>query len=408
MILDFFKYVYDYTESGEPFEVGEFTVFGPTGFLARRTFQGLGYLSEQQFEAIHLSSPSLTAILLTDEELAVTRAFGLTRVAANLGQAYRWYPCPPWADRSRASVVSIETMEKHSILGKTMRARVLGVCARKEERELILSVPRDKGRQLRARLTQSAPAQPLALLTGADPQANACLFWKPGMSGVNAITPPNSDGSKATGNFVAFFPEQRENDFRYIEDGFGVMLTAEAWMAVGHALESESSLSLPLSDSGLMFSIEWSRTSYVSPIESREYVADVWKTYGPGTPAENAPADTGPVVRKRIVLLTSDSELAKRTSAEDLAGYTSVMQSVVVKQFASLPRQQGQDLTIECEIEPGHKVTFRLATRPGMDHEVIRTLSGHLRALAAPNVKDGPVKFQVLYTIWGGTGAEFG
>jgi hypothetical protein len=207
---------------------------------------------------------------------------------------------------------------------------------------------------------------------------------------------------------VAFVPEQRGNDFRYIEDGFGVILTTQAWMAVRHTLESESSLSLPLSDSGVRFSIEWIRTSYVSPTDSREYFADGWKTYGPGTRAESAPADTGPVVRKGIVLLTSDSELAKRTSAEDLAGYISVIQSVVVKQFASLPQQQGQDLAIECEIQPGRKVTVRLATRPGMDHEVIRTLSGHLRDLAAPNVSEGPVKFQVLYTIWGGTGAEFG
>jgi hypothetical protein len=259
MILDFFKYVYDYTETGQPLEVGEFSEFGPTGFLARRSFRGLAYLSTQAFPDIDLPSASLTAILLTDEEVAVTRAFGLTRVAANLGQAYRYYPCPPWADRSRPSVVSMEAMEQHSILGKTLRTRVFGVCARKEEDELVLSVPRDKGKLFRAELMELAPAQPLALLTDADPQANACLFWKPGLSGVNAITPPNSDGSKPTGNFVAFVPEQQQNDFRYIEDGFGVILTTEAWIAVRRALESESSLSVPLNDSGLKFSIEWIR-----------------------------------------------------------------------------------------------------------------------------------------------------
>jgi len=295
------------------------------------------------------------------------------------------------------------------MLGKTQRTRVLGVCARLErEEDLILSVPRDRRKDLRDRVMALAPAQPLALLTDADPQANACLFWKPGLLGVNAITPPNSDGSKRTGNFVLFIPGQRENDFRYIEDGFGLMLTTDSWTTIRQGLESQLSISVPVSNGEMTFSVEWVRTSYVSPTDSREYVADVWKTYGSGTQAESAPADTGPVVRKRIVLLTSDSELAKRTSAEDLAGYVSVIQSVVVKQFASLPRQQGQDLAIECELEPGQKVTFRLATRPGMDHELIRTLSGHLRALAAPDVREGPVKFQVLYTIWGGTGAEFG
>jgi len=403
MILDFFKRVRDYAENGQLVDVGGVTEFGPDGFLGRNSIRGLAYLGPQPLKDIDSSSPFLTVIVLMDEELKVAKAFGLTRVTASLGEAYRYFPYPPWADRSRPSVVSIETMEQQTILSRILCARVRGVNARLERgEELVLSVPRDSHEELRAGLVTIAPAQPLALLTNVDPQANACMVWRPGETGLNAITPPDSDGSRRSGNFVAFVPEQSANDFQYLEDGFALMLTNSTWMAIRRALESETSISVPVSKAGLKFSIEWLRATYVSPTDGRVYVAESWRTYGTADPDEK-----GPVATERFVLLTSDSELADRISIEELGNFMAAVKAVVVNQFVSVPRQPGQDLAIECEIDPGNESTFHLAARPGMDPEALQKLSDHLQAQSPP-AASGSVKFQALFRIWGGTGAEFG
>jgi hypothetical protein len=114
------------------------------------------------------------------------------------------------------------------------------------------------------------------------------------------------------------------------------------------------------------------------------------------------------VAVKRIVLLSPDSELVERTTAEDLSNFVRAIEDVVEEQFADIPRRRGQDLAIECELAPGHEVTFRPAARPGIDREEFQSLSQRLRGLTAPEVSNGPVRFHVLFTIWGGTGEEFG
>ena len=172
----------------------------------------------------------------------------------------------------------------------------------------------------------------------------------------------SNTGSRRSGNFVAFVPEQSANDFQYLEDGFALMLTNSTWMAIRRALESETSISVPVSKAGLKFSIEWLRATYVSPTDGRVYVAESWRTYGTADPDEK-----GPVATERFVLLTSDSELADRISIEELGNFMAAVKAVVVNQFVSVPRQPGQDLAIECEIDPGNESTFHLAARPGMD-----------------------------------------
>jgi hypothetical protein len=229
------------------------------------------------------------------------------------------------------------------------------------------------------------------------------MVWRPGQTGLNAITPPHSDGSSRTGNFVAFVPEQSANNLQYLEDGFALMLTNSTWMAIRRALESETSISVPISKAGLKFSIEWLRTTYVSPTDGTTYVAESWRTYGTADPDEK-----GAVATERFVLLTSDSELADRISIEDLGNFMAAIKAVVVNQFASVPRQPGQDLAIDCEIHPGNEATFHLAARPGMDREALQNLSDHLQAQSPPGARRGSVKFQALFRVWGGTGEEFG
>jgi hypothetical protein len=77
---------------------------------------------------------------------------------------------------------------------------------------------------------------------------------------------------------------------------------------------------------------------------------------------------------------------------------------VVETRFKSLPRQAGQELYAQYDLQPDCKAEYQLASRPGINDKIMRRLWEKLSALNAPGVK-GQVSFQIIYTIWGGPGA---
>ena len=83
--------------------------------------------------------------------------------------------------------------------------------------------------KLKKILGQIDPATPLAVRTQVDPRANACLVWPSGQDQPTAITPESSDGSRKSGAFLAFVPEQKTNQVRSVEDGFMLLLTNADW-----------------------------------------------------------------------------------------------------------------------------------------------------------------------------------
>ncbi len=55
---------------------------------------------------VELPSSALAAIPLMGVEAEVAAALGVTRVMGRLARHYRYYPCPPWWDRGRASIAA--------------------------------------------------------------------------------------------------------------------------------------------------------------------------------------------------------------------------------------------------------------------------------------------------------------
>ena len=273
--LELFDRLFRSTERGQPVDVGDSALFSDVDFLPDKNIRGIGYVEPQGLLGVETGDvPLLAAILLKGDEAQVAWAFGLTRVTAMIGMKYRYYPCPIWSDLKREALISLREMDK-SLLGQISR---VGVRASyyEERNHIYLSIPPSERPELQEFLDKLPPTQPVALRTRPDSRANACLVWRPGQSQLMAITPRNSDGSRKTGAFLAFVPEQSVNEVRTVEDGFFFLLTNNDWQRIRQALVSGSDVFVPPGgkDSASL-SIDWQKPrGYVSPVTNETYFAE--------------------------------------------------------------------------------------------------------------------------------------
>ena len=396
--LGFFATVFHLAEKGQLADVGDSTLFGETGFLGHKDFRGIGYVEPQGFPGVETGGvPLLAGILLKEDEAQIAWDLGLTRVIALLGMKYRYYPCPTWSDLNRESVASLSGMDK-SILGKMAR---IGVRASyyEEHNHIFLVVSPTSRAQLQKVLGELPPTQPLALRTQPDSRANACLVWRPGQDQTMAITPPDSDGSRKTGAFLAFVPEQDANEVRSTEDGVALLLTNTTWQKIREALLSGSDVFVPSpGKAGASISVEWAKAAtYTSSVTGETYVAEKWTNY---EPRGSSPATKQRVAvnSSRIVLLTSERDLQARTTAEDLASYLNAIGSAVDAFFTPPERRTKRELTIQLALTAkGHEV--RIVAAPDLSADLEEDLRQRLESVPAPKV-GGPVKLDYILSLW--------
>ena len=395
-LFELFAMIFHFAEKGEFVDVGSSTLFDETGFLGDREFRGIGYIEPQGLLGVETGdSPLLAAILLKGDEAQIAWDLGLTRVSALIGMKYHYYPCPMWSDLKREPVVSRHDMDK-SLLGKISR---LGIRASyyEERNQIFLSIFPSSGSRIQEFLRQRPPTEPLALRTQPDFRANACLVWRLGQDRPMAITPPGSDGSRKTGAFLAFLPEQSANEVRSTEDGFVLFLTNRDWQKIREALMSGSDVFIPPGGKDrASISIEWQKpTGYVSPVTGKTYFAEGWTTYHP----ENTSNQRLAVSSSRIILLTSEREIAERTSAEDLADYIDRIKRTVDAFFAPQVQRAERELTIQLALkQEGHEVRFVAA--PDLSADMNGDLQNRLQKVAAPKVR-GSVTLELILRVWG-------
>jgi hypothetical protein len=293
-IVAFFQEVYRFAQQGQLVYEGDCSWFGSPGFFGNSEWAAFVYIHPQQMAGIEVSFPLLAAILLTAEEFEVYRNFGVTRIMSHLGRAYVYYPCPSWSERSRSSVVSMEAMQE-SILRRMplLSVRGGGVRAYQEARpnsiqkspepgrylqqqivqwssnttHITLQVSPQASEELRRQLAQYPPDAVVAVLTELDPTANACLVWRSGQPNAFAITPPNSDGSRLGGCFIAFVPQQASDKGQILEDGFIILLTDASWMAIREAIASGHPIFVPATNDGASFSLLVDSQTDQNPID---------------------------------------------------------------------------------------------------------------------------------------------
>ena len=397
--LKLFTQVYRFAEGGQLVDVGGLTQFGGNGFLGRH---GIAYIRPQQFAGIEIAAPSLAAVLLTEEELETVKAFGITRVMARLGKLYSYFPCPPWSDRLRPGLQLARTNQE-SILARTARGKISGMTVCLERGQVVLRLVREAGDELEELLDKTPSNVALALLADLDSRADACLAWEPGQTQPFAITAPSGGGSRVGGCFLFIAPGQPENGGNVFEDGFVMMLTDESWAAFRRALQAREALSIPASKDAHSFSLQWTEQDYVNPINGSVHRSEEgWQKYEP-TGGARARSD-GPVEAKRAVLLTSEPELAARVDCEALGLYLRTVEDAAQEYFAGLSPAAGQDLLLQFELRPGDGVALEIGTRPGIAQDIIQGLHERLVAQPRPPVNHGPIQFQSIFTVWGGSG----
>jgi hypothetical protein len=395
-LVDLFETIFHYAERGQLVDIGQSTLFSETGMGGDRDFRGIGYVEPQGFPGVETKGvPCLAGILLKNDEAQIAWNLGLTRVTALLGMKYHYYPCPAWSDLKREPVATLHGMEK-SRLWKI--SRIYARASYYEERNhLFLSVLSSSRTSLHGFLNELPPTKPLALRTQPDPRANACLVWPSGHDQPVAITPAGSDGSRKTGAFLAFIPEQDTNKIHTVEDGLFLYLTNSAWQKIREALLSGTDVSVPAAGvDDASITVVWAKAAYTSPVRGEKYTAEKWTTYKPETTLP--PKERVAVSSSRIVLLTSEQDLEARTTADDLGGYLNVIEKTVDTFFTHPERRINRQLTIRLALTATeHEVQFIAV--PDLGGDVSEDLHERLESVRSPIVS-GHVKLDLILSVW--------
>ncbi len=396
-LLELFTIIFHCAERGQRVDVGQSTLFGETGLEGHRDFRGVGYMEPQGFPGVETRSvPLLAGILLKNDEAQIAWDLGLTRVTALLGMKYRYYPCPMWSDFKREPVASLSAMDE-SLLRKITQVPVLASYYEERNHIFLFIFPSSRA-NLQKILGELPPTMPLALRTQPDPRGNACLVWRSGQKQTAAITPSGSNGSRKTGAFLAFVPEQDTNEIRMIEDGFSLFLTNSAWQKIREALLSgPDAFVAPAGVGAASISVEWGKpTTYTSPVSGESYTADRWTTYAPDP---NLPRkERVAVSSNRVISLNTEQEIQARATVKELAGYLNAIEKEVDTFFTPVEQRTQREITIRLALTPaGHEVGFM--TVPDLSANDAEGLHKRLQSVAAPKVA-GPVKFESILKVW--------
>jgi hypothetical protein len=400
--IRFFFDVYKFAEQGKLVDVGGISDFNPPGFLGR---PAMVYIFPQPLSGVEIPSPAVAACLITEDELAAYDAFGLTRVLSRLGNEYHFFPCPPWSDLTRSSIPFHKTLQE-SILTKSARIRQHGMRVRLERECITLRLFSHAWQPLNSYLAQISSDTTdlaLALLTEPDPDANGYLVWEPGQTGSRTIKPFGSDGSRLVGCFLTFLTNQVEDGGGIYEDGFYVRLTNASWAAIQKAIETQQEILIPATqEKGYSFSIKWLEEGYYNPIDGMTIYTDSgYERFSSENPRRGD--ETEPVQVKENILLTSSPEMERRVSVEAHGAYLVSIYKVVQEHFTALPQITGHDFLVQFEVQPGGHVDIKTSSRPEIKNGNADELGKRLLTLPPPNIKEGPIKFQIIFTIRGGS-----
>lgn len=401
-VFGLFATVYHYAEKGELVDAGGASMLGQSEFLGRKDIRGVGYTEPQPLPGVDAGNgPFLTAIMLKGDEARIAWDFGLARVTARLGQEYRYYPFPPWADLDREPVITSAEMDKSVVAKQKIRSVDVQASFYLENGNIFIRVPGDSkaAADLQNHILERPASEPLMFRGHVDPRAGACLVWVVGSKNPNAISAPGSDGSRTTGAFLIMVMDRKAeaNRVQLIEDGAALYLTSPAWQKMREAMASGNNLVVPAAAKGEPnITLDWVKTSYSSPITGEKVVSQGFESYHPTTPLARNTDE--PISDARVTLMTSDADLKAHTSVDDLVAYLKAMDKVVNEFFAVPARRTSRDLTIEMELNAeGHRVQF--VAKPELSREEAAGFLDRLNHAPAPRVT-GPVKLDYSLKLW--------
>lgn len=386
--LRLFASIYSLATQGKKVEINEFTQFKlPGGFLDCNDLVAVAYIPSEKLPGVNYAENPLAAILFLRDEAELLPTLGSYRVLTRLGQAQSYYPTPPWSDRDRPRMLKKSEMG-HSILGRVPVAyvpwgRVRLVLAEGEANstagdKLTLRLNATATHSLRDLLNQVPKHSPFAWILPPAEDADARLVWRPEMTGVEAIVPPDSRGAIQTGGYIAFIPnEEQPEGGQIFEDGFVLTLRRQTMAKLREALTRAERLDINPSPDRLRFALHW-----------------------------DYPERTGSAVEFGNGLLYQPESVLQERIADQQAfvNYVGQLQNILKKFIDLLPEARGQNLLFVAALRSGGQVRFWMDIQPdGFPAEWKEEIENRLRAVRVPEVRNGPVAYAMFGKLWGGS-----
>ena len=390
---------------GRPAVLGGFTGLEVSG-LAGGDLIGLTYARGAVIPGIPKAESALVAILLHPEELELVQQGLVTRVLGRLTARARVFPYPPcW--EVRATPVFRAADQAASLLEKVPRASLgdLRVTAIEEpspeepSTTVFLSLPPNAPRAFRE-LWSDASMQALALHAFLAPDADAQATWMPGMTertaNMRGTAPPRRIGYAFL--MIAGTAEP-DADFRFIEDGIGLLLPEAALARLREALISGEALSLPLGGRSRLVLEPRPQAIHDPFTGGRLQAEEGWESYKPDAPRSR----TGPVEIEQVILLLPESELGARIDLPAFAAFIESIEQLVARLAGLHPVEAPLEIAIRVTLAPEERPQAQLAARGATREQVaqLALIAPLLQALEelAPVPVRGEVPFQIRATI---------
>jgi hypothetical protein len=136
--------------------------------------------------------------------------------------------------------------------------------------------------------------------------------------------------------------------------------------------------------------------AYYNPIDKKTYVAaQGWETYKPeGQTSKSSKQEK--VTIDHIRLMTAQSDIAARTSADDMAIYIKEVERIAVPLLSATKKPY--QLLVQFDCTP-LKDKIKMAFQGEADTKALQTLSDALKKVKKLPVKSDEVSFQIQFTI---------
>jgi len=135
--------------------------------------------------------------------------------------------------------------------------------------------------------------------------------------------------------------------------------------------------------------------AFHNPVDDKTYVAPGgWKSYKPDVPRPDEPGKT--VKTDRVRLLTSQSEIAERTTVADLGSFIKEAERLAEESFENSGKSFRLMVQFNCRPD-GHEV--KLAHQGEVTKDMLQPFYDGLTAAKKLPVKDGEVAFQLELSV---------
>lgn len=252
-IFQYFITIYELSKHRRFVDIGEITAFGKNDLLG---WKGIVYNEIPDHLTDFFKSPTLSVLLLSEEEIKSIGSYGRLRILSMLGNSSKYFPYPFWSDLKRKQL-PIGRMANTSMLSKTeIRLPLKESTVTLINNKIFFKIEKEKTIAVHKELQEQR--NPFVIFPFLDKSANACLTYTfdNNENGPGAISPPGSKGTMVGACTLLLVPQQDNYSSRILEDGFCLFVTNNQIDEFFNAIENKRSFDLN-SEKNMSFSMEW-------------------------------------------------------------------------------------------------------------------------------------------------------